>query len=727
MAIFDNTSYGISPQFNTSPETIKMNFFSNVDALGGLISAKNTASQYSSENDGKPIKALKNQQIISARDNRDLKLLKQAFVSKYMQKASEMVSNDPSLSMTQAVTSLSAEMRDEMSEISEMEIQVKANDELYERNVTQATKDREDKTLMSQYTIATKDGNEMLFGYDKNNNPTNDPNKIERFITNSDYYEMQEKALGRGTVYTSPIKIDLEKGTKFISDSFKSLGNTTNEWSYENFASKGQQQAFQAYFGKFAMSTQGGIDSDNIEQLQANAGNLLSFMPKEVRLALTHEYIDARQKGLQINVVDKEATTQKRLKDKNAKEVVKQVDLSTEDFNKGLNMYTTAKIYHEVDPNRKIISKRTNDFDMYDDGTSGNGNGNESNNTNMWHKIAYNQTDGAETVLFNNPYISPSEESYATELQKWNERQRASFKKDNINWTDDKIDAFLKSPANIQNFEKFFSKPTTSWDKLTKIAKQKEVSQNGFGGLFVKGEGKESNSDIVFYGGSPYMGNPSREANSVIRKNSPYYKTSIPLSEKQITKNYGQGVVKWNISGNELRFGSAAVGAKPQSRVYSEGMNEVPQNVIDGLVLLSLDAVYQGVERPNGSPSNALAQGRYLIHKDKLKDLDATLFANGEFKKVKYDHDKFVKATLGIEELNEDEIALFKEPAVNAGNEDGAKEILRASTDPSDYRVVTLYQDFQSEAETLAVLMAQRKDLLGKKENATNGENRLMP
>lgn len=715
MALFDNISYGITPEFTSSPDVVKMDFFSDISPIGSMISSSSAVKSESKKEDSKSVPMLYNQQVLSGYERKRIDKIKNDFQDLYLKKAKKLAMEN-NISISKAMASLAPEIEKYASAIQDAEIEYNANVELHKRNQEYASKDYQNQKKAGQFTLLQQGNNrEGFLGFDKNGNVTSDENKIVTPMTNSQYYQLTEKNIKYGDVYNSPIEIDLEKGDQFIRQAMTNAGSNYNESgsSNEGFTSQREAQAFKNYFDKSALRTVS-IDSKNNRNQLLNEIDVLSrFIPLESRRALKQEYLEARTRPVSkyVDYDSKGNKTYKELKDM--------------EFGEGFKVYLYDKIMSRYGSEFDKSYKQDVSYKLYGDDVSGSGFGGVKGVTNWWDNVAKNKMIGGATVLFNNP--NASENIYIRTVQdrmkSWNNSMANAMR--NSGKTEQQINEFLNSTENIQKFEAYRAKSgksVPSFNSLNKETVQSEIQKNGFGGIFTKGQKmqkwwKEDTKD--FLSGKRTFVSENEDGTP-----NPYVKTTFPMSEQQLNRNYGAEVIKYDVDGNEVSFGLAGTGAELTNDVYGEGMVKLSPVIKRNAVVLSTNAVYQGVDRGDNRKynSNALAKQTVLIPKeDAEKYAKAKLYANGRFGEYSYLKDNFTESILDVRELSSDEINIALEEAKKNGNTNGATKLQKAKDNADDYVAITLYQDFQESAESLAAQQSQKKPLYEDKPNANNG------
>lgn len=711
MALFDNISYGVSPEFTSSPDVVKMDFFSDISPIGSMISSSSAVDKESRKEDSKSVPMLYNQQVLSGYERKRIDMVKNEFQNLYLKKAKKLAIEN-NISISKAMASLAPEIEKYASAIQDAEIEYNANVELHKRNQEYASKDYQNQKKAGQFTLLQQGNNrEGFLGFDKNGNVTSDENKIVTPMTNSQYYQLTEKNIKYGDVYNSPIEIDLEKGDQFIRQALTSAASHYNEsgGSNEGFVSQREAQAFKNYFDKSALKTISIDSKDNETQILNEVDVLSRFIPLESIRALRQEYLQARTNPIAeyVSYGKNKEKTYHKLKDM--------------EFEKGFRIYLYDKILSASDSKLSKKYKRNTSYNLYGDDGSGSGFGGVKGVTNWWDNVAKNKMIGGATVLFNNP--NASENLYIRTIQdgmkSWNNSMANAMR--NSNKTEQQINEFLNSTENIQQFEASRAKSgksVPSFSSLNKETVQSEIQKNGFGGIFTN-EGTMQNEIVIGIG---RVGGKKTLRKNV--ENNPYAKTTFPMSEQQLNRNYGAEVIKYDVQGNEVAFGLAGTGAELTNDVYGEGMVKLSPVIKRNAVVLSTDAVYQGVDRGDNRRynSNALARQTILIPKeDAEKYAKAKLYANGRFGEYSYLKDDFTESILDVRELSSDEINIALEEAKKNGNTNGATKLQKAKDNADDYVAITLYQDFQESAQSLAAQQSQKKPLYEDKPNANNG------
>lgn len=715
MAIFDNISYGVSPQFSTSPDVVKMDFFSDISSLGGLISAKSSAgASGGSGKDDKYDPMLYNQQVQTGQQRALLDRRKQSFVDNYMAKARELVKKTPGLTMPKAITMLGDDIQTEALQLRMQENDYQANSELHKRNLKFAEADYKNEKKKGQFTLVQHaDGQEGFMGYDENGKITTDEAKIAKPMTNSDYYRKTEKNIKYGEVYNSPIEIDNTKGDEFIRAAMTNAGSnyTGGSTTTQGFVGSAEAAKFKKEFEKVALATTVNGGYDNSDQLNAEINYLERFLPQEARRALKSEYIAARTNPIS------------EYKMKNKKGEYEWKKLQDLDFGTGFQVYLHDKIQSRYEPEYDVKQKEyKRTYSLYGDKDANGGSGGSMGKGNLWNNIATNNFIGGKPVLFNNPNTSLS--AYTKPLQErmnaWNNSIAANMR--NKNKSEDEINAYLSSAQNIQQYESYESKSgkkTVPFNSLSPAVISSEIKKNGFGGIFTN-----QGNDVINYRATPRQGTQNNSVQISYNEN-PYAKTTFPISEQQLAKNYGANVIRYDVEGGQMNYSLAGAGATIRNDIYGEGMVKLDPSLKKQIVVLNTESVYQGVERPDGKSSNALAQQTILVPEELLPKFQAKLWANGKSGVYSYDKDDYTESILNIQELSAEEIKSYQETASSHKNTDGAAMLTKAMASPKKYRKITIYQDFQESAQQLAEIMSRQQNLYTPLPASNNGSNNV--
>ena len=126
MALFDNISYGITPEFTSSPDVVKMDFFSDISPIGSMISSSSAVERESKKEDSKSVPMLYNQQVLSGYERKRIDKIKNDFQDLYLKKAKKLAMEN-NISISKAMASLAPEIEKYASAIQDAEIEYNAN------------------------------------------------------------------------------------------------------------------------------------------------------------------------------------------------------------------------------------------------------------------------------------------------------------------------------------------------------------------------------------------------------------------------------------------------------------------------------------------------------------------------------------------------------------------------------------------------------------------------
>ena len=729
MGIFDNMSYGSSPEFASSPQTIQMDFFTDLSPLAGMISANSTTSKVKGNTQSTSKGSmLYDQQVQSDRAGQLLQMQKDQMASYFMNKAKAMVAKDPNMTLSKAVTSLADEMQEASMSLLEKDINHKANVQMHIRNKEKAMADEKDEEKSKQYTLLslspqkikdkngndiTLSGGEMFLGYDKNGNVTSNQDEIVSLMTNNNYYALMEKGglLNYGSVYNSPIKIDQKAGDEYARDVMEATksAKTSRIWETDYSPGEKAQIQFATLYGKLAKSTDAGERTNNFESLTKETDNLLRFMPVESERAFRSEFLKKRTDQVGYSYV---RTIPVEAKDKKGNKIIRykeeRVRLKDLSFEEGYRIYITDRIASIAGSHKSVIVRDNDTFQLIDKGNFfGSGNGGDTEYTNLWDRFNKNSNVGAEVKIFAKTTEEGGTGVEAQVAEAYKERLNnfyANVKKYYPN-VDPKT---LLTPNKINEIEK---------DAMNKVVRNmpkgsSNKSKEIFGGLVEEVEGKSNKMSVAdrfrIFGGD----NTPGSANKNIEKKAKAIFTTIPGTLEQWNKgNYGQYV---KVVDQLEQVGNAGTGGSIQTDLFMEGMILVPNDIRDRSFNISTKQGFFGVLRINskGEETNSnITRNSIAVQKDDLPKLKFKYKLNGEEREYSGDEDN-VQATIGIKEITKEQLKILKEEATNLGNINGALKIQEAiDKGIKYYQIDRAYVDVSKTGYSYATIAKQAKNL----------------
>ena len=733
-------SYGLSPEFASSPQTIQMDFFTDLSPLAGMISANSTTSKVK-DNTQSTSKGsmLYDQQVQSDRAGQLLQMQKDQMASYFMNKAKAMVAKDPNMTLSKAVTSLAPEMQEASMSLLEKDINHKANVQMHIRNKEKAMADEKDEEKSKQYTLLslspqkikdkngndiTLSGGEMFLGYDKNGNVTSNQDEIVSLMTNNNYYALMEKGglLNYGSVYNSPIKIDQKAGDEYARDVMEATksAKTSRIWETDYPPEEKAQIQFATLYGKLAKSTDAGERTNNFESLTKETDNLLRFMPVESERAFRSEFLKKRTDQVGYSYV---RTVPVEAKDKKGNKIIRykeeRVRLKDLSFEEGYRIYITDRIASIAGSHKSVIVRDNDTFQLIDKGNFfGSGNGGDTEYTTSWERFVKNSNVGADKKIFN---VRGTNEG-ATGVEgaigdQFNDIMNTIFKNAKAkypNLSDDKIKEIYLNEKEQRRVMKAIT------DKMPKT--EDALNSKTFGNLVVEVKGKKtSNSNS----GDPldvWSSDTETENNLAVF-------TAVPSTKNQFFTNYGS-IVK--VYSNLANVGNAGVGGRVIGDLYGEGMVLIPRDVAQNSFVLYTQSGYKGVERfnSNGELTNGdIVRQKIAVREDDLPRLNFSYKLNGKWQdNLTGDMDN-VQSTIGIRELTKNELEILKDQAVKNKNTEGATKIqLAIDGEETYYEVDRLYQDVTNQALDYAYQENQQKVQFKENlENADDFSNYVIP
>ena len=724
MGIFDNMSYGLSPEFASSPQTVQMDFFTDLSPLAGMISAKSATTSTKKPSSVKGGKMLFNQQLESDRYSKVLEDTKTKMSAYFMNKAKQMVTENPDMSLSKAITTLAPEIENAASSIVDKEYQHRAYVGLHERNLVEAEKDRADEEKSKQYTLLSlgEKGGEVFVGYDKNGNITYNQDEIVSLMTNDNWYNIAEKNLAYGNTYISPIKIDTKAGDQYIRDIFEKSKSSlsSKSWEQDYTPSEKQQIGYINLYGKLAKMTNGGERTNNFEALVKDIDYFKRFIPTETERAIKSEYLRKRTDKSQWSYI---RTVPKKEKDKKGNDIIveKQEAIRLKDmsFDEGYNIYLADQLATVAGASKFVKVEDKNTFELTEKGDYFGGIGTDKQEyTTSWERFVKGSNVGADKKIFN--VKGTDEGAIGVEAaigDQFNNIMDTIFKNAKAkypNLSDDKIkEIYLNEKEQKRVMKAITNKMPKTEDAL---------NAETFGNLVVEVQGKKiSNSNT----GDPLDSWSSESAGD----NNLAVFTTVPSTKNQFFTNYGSVVKEYN---NLANVGNAGVGGRIIGDLYGEGMVLIPKTVAQNSFVLYTKSGYKGVERlnSNGQLTNGdIVRQKIAVRKDDLEKLKFSYKLNGKWQDNLNGEMDNVQSTIGIRELTKNELEILKDQAVKNKNTEGATKIqLAIDGKETYYEVDRLYQDVTNQALDYAYQEIQQKVQFKENlEDASNYNNFFIP
>ena len=674
MALLNSNITGLIPQFQTSPEVVQMDFFSDLSPLNSLIKTGGSSKAKGSSKEKKYEKMLPTQQALSQMADVNLEKAKEASLNLALKELQDLTQKGKS--EAEALQIIAPKLQERANELKLLEISNNSKNTLYLKNLERRDKDYENENLRKQYTMFSPT---EVVGWDRNDKLTNNPDDIVRFMDNNKYFD-KTNTLGESASYVSPILADKNEGDKWLRGVMADTRST--------LVSVGGSGEFFGKMdnGKDVITHTKYMNKDNYNALKSAISDIINNgIPVESEIALKQDYINARQKEVKIaqttNDLDEKGNIQYETDKKGNKSIKQKVvytPLNTIKFEEGFKDYLTARIASMYNNYLTTLVDRDTNTSLHGEGGSKEKDPNEgywfgqyTGDKDMFRSAVFG-TNGTSKTSDNKTYnevFGPIIDELNSETSKMN----LSKKIDYIN-------------KNIQS-------------KLV----QHKISSKDSGLLYdmIKKGGLGNIAEVKIpnnYFGEESEQGPPPEPNANQDK---FIKYNIPISPEEADKTMGLLVQK---SVHEATYdGSASsFGSIPSETVYADGMTIVPEEVRKNLIVYQTNNFFQNVGRIDKigkSQRGLLAQQTMLVNEDDLDKIKGRWKINGVWQTLPYSDDR-VKNLLNMKEViysGNDYTAQMSEMRDN-NNKSGQSNLKEGKT----YYQVDLYQDFEQQAVNLS-------------------------